>query len=136
MKFSIKNIIFSILKLIFVLMVLAIFYRTLFVETQYWSGTYYPNGNANGSAIFSPQFDWKEECIAWAINERGLHPGDANVPLGDLWECNKNCRLASEVITLIHATQKFKNDLLNENNIFYTCDDGGFDGADWLRGDF
>ena len=133
---SIKKHSFSLFKIIFVLMVFAIFYHQAFVTEQYWSGVYYPNGNSNGNAIYSSRLTSKEECIGWAINERGLRPEDANVPLGNLWECNKNCQLAPAYTTLLNATQQYKQELLDDNKgPLYVCDDGGFDGEDWLRGD-
>lgn len=104
---------------------------------DYWSGVYYPNGNLSGNAVYSPKFDSKEECIGWSINERGLRPEDTNVPLGVLWECNRNCRLSPAYSTLLNATQQYKQELLNGNRgPLYVCDDGGFDGGDWMRGDF
>lgn len=104
------------------------------IEEDYWSGVYYPGGNTTGSSIYSPKFDSKEECIGWAINERGKRPQDKEVSLQDLWECNKNCRLASHYRYLIRNDQSY----ILENNAgpFYECDDGGFDGGDWLRGEF
>lgn len=58
------------------------------------------------------------------------------MPLADLWECNKNCRLAPEYVTLLNATQQYKQELLDDNRgPLYVCDNGGFDGGDWLRGD-
>lgn len=107
------------------------------VEEDYWSGVYYPAGDTAGSSIYSPKFDSKEECIGWAINERGKRPQDSDVPLQDLWECNKNCRLAPWYANLLNATQQYKQELLDDNRgPLYVCDDGGFDGGDWLRGDF
>ncbi len=133
---SIKKYTFSFFKIVFVLIILAIFYHEAFVTEEYWSGVYYPKGNSSGNAIYSPHFQNKEECIGWAINERGLRQEDKDVPLADLWECNKNCRLAPEYATLINATQQYKQELLDDNKgPLYVCDDGGFDGGDWLRGD-
>lgn len=104
---------------------------------DYWSGVYYPDGNLVGNAIYSPKFDNKEECIGWAINERGKRPQDKEVPLQDLWECNKNCKLSPSYGTLLNATREYKQELLDNNRgPMYYCDDGGFDGGDWLRGDF
>lgn len=124
-------------KAIFVLVVLAIFYHEFFVTEEYWSGVYYPGGNSFASSIYSPRFFTKEECIGWAINERGLRPSDAIVPLGDLWECNKNCKLDPAYTNLLHAPQQYKQELLKDNKgSLYDCDDGGFDGGNWLRGDF
>lgn len=98
---------------------------------------YYPKGHLTGNSIYSPRFTNKEECIGWAINERGLRPEDKDVPLGDLWECNKNCKLFESYVTLLHSSQEYKQKLLDDNNgPTYVCADGGFDGADWLRGDF
>lgn len=134
---SMKRYTFLFFKIIFVLVILAIFYHEFFVTDVYWSGVYYPNGNISGNAIYSPHFPSKEECIGWAINERGLRPEDANVSLGELWECNKNCTLAPSYTTLLHATREYKQELLSGNRgSLYVCDDGGFDGGDWMRGDF
>ena len=125
-----------ILKFLFVSVTLLVVYHVFFVTDEYWSGVYYPEGNISGNAIYSPRFTSKEECIGWAINERGLRPEDADVPLSDLWECNKNCRLSPDYSTLINSTQQFRQELVNENRgPTYYCDDGGFDGGDWLRGD-
>lgn len=132
-----KRKIWFILKLLFVLATLLIIYHEFFVTEEYWMGVYYPKGSTSSPAIYSPRFTNKEECIGWAINERGLRPEDNDVPLKDLWECNKNCKLAPEYTTLIHSTREFKQGLLNDNTgSLYYCDDGGFDGEDWLRGDF
>lgn len=134
---KIKKSLITALKFGFALILMLVSYRVLFVEPVYWSGVYYPQGNMTGNAIYSPRFTSKEECIGWAINERGFHPEDKDVSLGNLWECNKNCRLSPDYGTLINSTQKFKQELLDENmGPLYVCDDGGFDGADWLRGDF
>lgn len=101
---------------------------------NYWSGVYYPSGDSVGSSIYSPKFDSKEECIGWAINERGKRPQDSDVPLQDLWECNKNCKLESSYEYLVRNGQA---SILERNaGPLYMCDDGGFDGGDWLRGDF
>lgn len=132
-----KKTIFYVLKILFILLTLLIIYHELFVVEDSWLGIYYQKGNSHGNAIYSPRFTFKEECIGWAINERGLRPEDKNVPLGDLWECNKNCKLAQEYTTLINAAQQFKQELLDDNKgPLFSCDNGGFDGADWLRGDF
>ena len=132
---SLKRYIFLFFKITFVLIVLATFYHEFFVKEVYWNGVYYPNGNAKGNAVYSPRLTSKEECIGWAINESGLRPEDANVPLGDLWECNKNCRLAPEYSVILHAAQKYKQELLDDKRgTLYYCEDGGFDGEDWLRG--
>ena len=64
----------SILKFLFVLFTLLVIYHVLFVKEAYWSGVYYPHGNLSGNAHYSPRFTSKEECIGWAINERGLRP--------------------------------------------------------------
>lgn len=126
-----------ILKFVFVVLTLIVIWHVLFVTEQYWSGVYYPNGNTSGNAVYSPRFTSKEECIGWAINERGLRHEDVKISLGDLWECNKNCRLYSGYSTLLNATQEYKQELLDGNRgPLYVCDDGGFDGADWLRGDY
>lgn len=126
-----------ILKLLFISLTLIVIYHDLFVTEEYWSGVYYPRGNISGNAIYSPRFQNKEECIGWAINERGLRQEDKDIPLADLWECNKNCKLAPSYTTLLHATQEYKQELLSSNRgSFYVCDDGGFDGGDWFRGDF
>lgn len=118
-------------------MISLVFYHEFFVTDKYWNAVYYPKGNKGQAAIFSPKFDNKEECIAWALNERGLRPEDKDVPLADLWECNKDCRLSPDIIDLIHSPLKYKQDLVdNSGRVFYICADGGFDGADWLRGDF
>ncbi len=124
--------------LIIILLVLVIgFLVGRLIEEDHWTGTYYPEGITSGSSIYSPKFDSKEECIGWAINERGLRPEDANVSLEDLWECNKNCRLSPSYNTLINASQQYKQKLLDDNRgPSYYCEDGGFDGQDWLRGDF
>ncbi len=129
-----KNSLF-ILKLLFISLTLLVIYHVLFVSEDYWSGVYYPKGNSNANAIYSPHFQNKEECIGWAINERGLSPEDADVPLEELWECNKNCRLSPNYSVLLNATQQYKQELLDNNRgPLYVCDDGGFDGGDWLRG--
>jgi hypothetical protein len=126
-----------ILKILIVLLILLVIYHEFFVTEEYWSGVYYPKGNSSGNVIYSPRFQNKEECIGWAINEGGLRPEDASVPLGELWECNKNCNLSPDYATLLHATREFKQDLIDNNTgPTYMCDDGGFDGDDWLRGDF
>lgn len=101
---------------------------------NHWTGVYYPGGNISGNAIYSPKFDSKEECAGWAINERGMHLEDTNVSLQDLWECNKNCELDPNYRFLINNNQQ---GILDRNaGPLYLCDDGGFDGGDWLRGDF
>lgn len=134
---SLKRYIFLFFKTIFVLIVLAIFYHEFFVTEVYWNGIYYPKGKTTGSAIYSSRFTSKEECIAWAINESGLRPEDANVPLEDLWECNKNCKLAPEYTAIFNATQKHKQELLDDKRgTLYYCKDGGFNGGDWLRKNF
>ncbi len=69
---SIKKYTFSFFKIVFVLIILAIFYHEAFVTEEYWSGVYYPKGNSSGNAIYSPHFQNKEECIGWAIDERGV----------------------------------------------------------------
>ena len=126
----------SILKFLFVLFTLLVIYHVLFVKEAYWSGVYYPHGNLSGNAHYSPRFTSKEECIGWAINERGLRPKDATVSPADLWECNKNCRLSPDYSALINSTQQYRQELFNDNKgSLYVCDDGGFDGGDWLRGD-
>lgn len=131
-----KKKILLILKVLFVFLTLLVIYNKFFVTYEYWNGVYYPNGNSIGNAIYSPRLPNKEECIGWAINERGLRQEDEDVPQEDLWECNKNCRLAPEYATLVNATQEYKQELLDENRgTLYVCDDGGFDGGDWLRGD-
>ena len=110
---------------------------TNFSSEDDWSGIYYPQGNLSGNAIYSPRFSSKEECIGWAINERGLRPEDTSVSPADLWECNKNCRLSPDYSTLINSAQQYRQELFNDNRgSLYVCDDGGFDGGDWLRGDF
>jgi hypothetical protein len=104
------------------------------LKKDYWSGVYYPSGNLVGNAIYSPKFDSKEECIGWAINERGKRPQDSDVPLQDLWECNKNCKLESNYKYLVDNSP---SSILERNDgPLYLCDDGGFDGGDWMRGDF
>lgn len=131
-----KKKILPVLKFLFVSVTLLVIYHVLFVKEAYWSGVYYPQGNISGNAIYSPRFPSKEECIGWAINERGLRPEDANVSPADLWECNKNCRLSPDYSTLINATQQYRQELFDGNRgSLYVCDDGGFDGGDWLRGD-
>lgn len=118
-------------------MVILSFLHLFKPDPEYWSGVYYPKGDSRGNAIYSPKFPYKEECIGWAINERGFHPEDKDIPLGDLWECNKNCRIDGSYVTMIRSSQEFKQKLLDNNQgPTYFCDDGGFDGADWLRGDF
>lgn len=107
--------------------------KVLFTK-NYWSGVYYPGGNLIGNAIYSPKLDSKEECVGWAINERGKKPQDNEVALQDLWECNKNCRLESNYKYLVSNSQS--NILERNAGPLYLCDDGGFDGGDWLRGDF
>jgi len=122
--------------LIYILLsvVLGVFIGQNIAKKDYWSGVYYPAGNLAGNAIYSPKFDSKEECIGWAINERGKRPQDSEVPLQDLWECNKNCRLESNYQYLVRNNQ---TSILERNaGPLYICDDGGFDGGDWLRGDF
>lgn len=104
------------------------------IYKEQWMGIYYPNGSSYGSAIYSPKFSSKEECIGWAINERGKHPDDLAVPLQDLWECNKNCRLQNDYKNSVRNSQQW---VLEKNmGSLYLCDDGGFDGGDWLKGDF
>ena len=101
---------------------------------DYWTGVYYPGGDMSSNAIYSPRFDSKEECAGWAINERGRHPEDTNISLQDLWECNKNCRLDSNYQFLVSNSQQ---SILERNaGPLYLCDNGAFDGGDWLRGDF
>lgn len=132
-----KSILFLLVKLVFVLLILLIAYHELLVPEAYWSGIYYPNGAKVGNAIYSSYFSTKEECIGWAINERGLRPEDKNVPLADLWECNKNCRLSPEYNTLLNSDQQYKQKLLDENSApLYVCDDSGFDGGEWLNGSY
>lgn len=106
----------------------------VFIKQDYWSGVYYLGGNTSGNAIYSPFFETKEECIGWAINERGKKPEDLEVPLQDLWECNRNCRLAEHYKFLVRNSREY---ILETNaGPLYVCDDGGFDGGDWMRGDF
>ena len=132
-----KGVIITILKVGLILIILVTCYSALFVEHEYWSGVYYPHGDSASNSIYSPRFPNKEECIGWAINERGLRSEDAGVELGNLWECNKNCKLAPEYITLIHSTQQYRQGLMDDKRgPLYVCDNGGFDGGDWLRGDF
>lgn len=134
---SFKRYFFLFFKIMFALIILAIFYHEFFVKEDYWNGIYYPNGNSIGNAIYSSRLTSKEECIGWAINESGLRPEDANVPLGELWECNKNCQLSPEYNVILHATQKSKQELLDDKRgTLYYCEEGGFNGTDWLKGDF
>lgn len=107
--------------------------NTSILSRDDWSGVYYPNGDSTGSGIYSPKFDTKEECIGWAVNELGFRPEDKNVPLQDLWECSKNCKIDSSYRQSVNHSQSF----ILENNlgISYVCKKG-FDGGDWLRGDY
>lgn len=132
-----KPFVSNVLKILIVILLFVFIIDLRSANKDYWSGVYYPQGNLVGNAIYSPHFQNKEECIGWAINERGLRKEDKDVPLADLWECNKNCKLAPSYTTLLNATQNYKQELLDGNKgPLYFCDDGGFDGEDWLRGDF
>lgn len=106
---------------------------TNFSSEASWSGVYYPQGNLSGSAIYSPNFKTKEECIGWAVNEMGLRPEDENVNIQDLWECSKNCKIDSSYSNSVNHSQEFI--LENKLGTAYLCEEG-FDGGDWLRGDF
>jgi hypothetical protein len=102
-------------------------------KKDYWSGVYYPDGSSS-NPIYSHHFDSKEECIGWAVNERGKRPQDSKVDIQDLWECNKNCKLESNYLYLV---SNHPESILQDNSgPLYLCEDGGFDGGDWLRGDF
>ncbi|MDD4110566.1 MAG: hypothetical protein PHS54_03320 [Clostridia bacterium] len=129
--------ILKILSILLIFLILTATYHVLFVNEEYWTGFYYPNGNKVGSTIYSPHFNSKEECVGWAINERGLRPEDKDINLGSLWECQKNCVLEGTYATSIHSNQDMKQHMLDQNiGPQYYCLDGGFDGDDWLRGDF
>lgn len=124
----------SIFIYIFLSVVVGVLIGQSIFKRNYWSGVYYPSGNLVNNAIYSPKFDSKEECIGWATNERGKRPQDSEIPLQDLWECNKNCKLESNYKFLINNSQ---SSILERNaGPLYSCDDGGFDGGDWMRGDF
>lgn len=120
--------------LLLITLIIGIFIGQNGSKKDYWSGVYYPEGNLAGNAIYSPRFDLKEECIGWAMNERGKSPQDKEIDLQDLWECNKNCRLEDNYKFLVHNNKQYI--LEGNNGPLYVCDDGGFDGGDWIRGDF
>ena len=60
-----------------------------FSKKESWLGFYYPNGclSCESDYIFSPEFDSKEQCFAWAndIKRRRDNPED-------LFECGLNCK--------------------------------------------
>lgn len=55
-----------------------------------WLGFYYPDGclTCTDKYIFSPQFDDRASCLAWATNLKQQR----NNPSDD-FECGKNCKV-------------------------------------------
>lgn len=72
---------------IIILIVAGIYF--FFIRKETWLGFYYPNGclTCEDQYIYSPQFDNRASCLAWATNLKLQR----NNP-SDLFECGKNCK--------------------------------------------
>ena len=97
-----------------------------------WTGIYYKGGSLS-NPIYSQAFSSKNDCIAWAVSKQNSRPEDKTIKPQELWECSKNCKLDKDYQYLQkHAPEKIVEGRLNP---VYTCDEG-FDGGDWIRGDY
>jgi len=79
-------------KLLYVVIIIVILIAGyyLFFNKETWLGFYYPDGcmTCQEQYIFSPQFDDRASCLAWATNLKAQRNNPA-----DLFECGKNCKI-------------------------------------------
>ena len=74
-------------KVIFILLIVGAVW--IFNGRDEWLGFYYPNGclSCESDYIFSPTFDSKKQCLAWANNLKMTRNNSS-----DDFECGLNCK--------------------------------------------